>query len=134
MEMAQFGAGTELAAQCPRLEPPHGWRAWGAGDGPIPENVVQRALALSNDISVPLGTTESYPLPGVTALIRVEPHMWQASTGNQGCYHAAAVYLPHNAVAESSNADSLAKTIALLTAASLFVGIVATLSTWHMKS
>jgi len=132
--MAQYGAGTELAAQCPRLEPPNGWRAWSAGDGPIPEAVAQRALALSNDISVPLGTTESYPLPGVTALIRVEPHMWQASTGNQGCYHAAAVYLPQSALAASSNADSLGKTIAVLTAASLFIGIVVTLSNWHARS
>src|SRR5689334_22404057 len=104
--MAQFGAGSELTAQCPRLPLPVGWRPWSEADGPIPTSLAQRAIALSADQTLPLGATESYPLPGVTALVRVEPHVWAPDPQGvlvPGCFRAAAIYLPENLVAPSSN-------------------------------
>ena len=71
--MVQFGAGSALAAQCPVVPTPDGWKPWFLDtDGPVPEALLARAVALAADQSIPLGTTESFPLPGVTTLIRVE--------------------------------------------------------------
>ncbi len=111
--MTQFGVGPDIAAQCPLAPTPDGWKAWGDPDGPIPDALAKRAQALVADTSIPLGTTESFPLPGVTTLIRVEPNAWSRNAqGNlvQGCFRAANVYLPVGG-----------------TVASLVVGIGATL-------
>jgi len=132
--MAQFGAGPELVAQCPRVPPPDGWRPWIDADGPGPDALAKRAQAIASDTSVPLGTTESYPLPGVTVLLRVEPHVWgRDAQGNlvQGCFRAGAIFLPSGAPAVSAITapqESTGKIIAGLTVASLAVGIIATVA------
>lgn len=136
--MAQFGAGSELAAQCPRVPPPNGWRPWVIdADGPVPDLLASRAEAVANDASVPIGATESYPLPGVTTLIRVEPHTWGRNAQGelvQGCFRAGSIYLPGETVAPPTNPDDrLSKTIGILTAVSLVVGTAATLYTWGKK-
>mgnify|MGYP003693895425 CR=1 FL=1 len=65
----RFGVGPEFSAQCPRAEVPDGWRAWVPEvDGPVPEALTKRAAAFAADPTIPLGSTESYPLPGVTVL------------------------------------------------------------------
>lgn len=133
--MAQFGAGPELSAQCPRVPTPDGWRGWGDADGPIPEALGKRAQALANDVGVPLGTTESYPLPGVTTLIRVEPRVWRREANGelvQGCFRSGGVYLPSGAPTEhvTPPSDKTSKVVGVLTAGSLVVGIIATLASW----
>lgn len=133
--MAQFGVGPELAAQCPSAPSPDGWRPWTDVDGPLPDALARRAQALADDQTLPLGATESYPLPGVTALIRIEPHVWRRDTqGNlvQGCFRAGLVYLPGGAVAPSTS-SGLDRTVGVLTVVSLAVGTVATLATWGRK-
>lgn len=134
----QFGAGPELAAQCTRASTPDGWRPWFDADGPIPDGLAKRAAALAADTNIPLGVTESYPLPGVTTLIRVEPRAWMRDANGalvQGCFRAGGVYLPDDtpegagAVTppEPSRAD---KIVTVLTGVSLVVGTIATLATW----
>ena len=135
--MAQFGAGPELAAQCPSVPSPGGWRPWTDADGPVPDALAQRALAVAGDLSAPLGMTESYPLPGVTTLIRIEPRVWSRdSQGNlvQGCFRAGSIYLPSGTVAGDTvtppvQTDSLSRTVGILTAVSLAVGTAATIVT-----
>lgn len=131
--MAQFGPGSELAAQCPRVSIPDGWRAWTDADGPVPDVLAKRAEAFVGDTSIPLGATESYPLPGVTALIRTEPRAWgRDAQGNlvEGCFRAAGIYLPDASPAGAgiTPAESgWSKAATVLTVASLAVGIGATL-------
>ena len=87
---------------------------------------------------MPLGTTESFPLPGITTLIRVEPRIWSRDAQNnlvQGCFRAGAIYLPSGAAAGAGQGvtapsdASLNHTVAILTAVSLAVGTVATVAT-----
>ena len=92
---------------------------------------------------MPLGTTESYPLPGVTTLIRVEPRAWVRDAQDnliQGCFRAGGVYLPVAAppaaaitppASDSGGGWNTAVTV--LTAASLAVGTAATLAAWGKK-
>lgn len=130
----RFGPGSQLAAQCTPVAPPSGWRPWTPDlDGPLPPALAAHVndLALADDAQVPLGTTETFPLPGVTALIRVEPRLWQ--NGEPGCFRAGAVYLPafttETVVAPTAkDRTKLEVTIAVLTVASLTVGTIATLS------
>jgi len=135
----QFGAGPELAAQCPRVPPPDGWRSWIDADGPIPDALAKRADAMAADAALPLGVTESYPLPGVTTLIRVEPHSWGRDAQGalvQGCFRAGAIFLPSVApagVALTPPESGLGKTVAVLTAVSLAVGTIATLAFWGKR-
>lgn len=135
--MVQFGAGTELAAQCPNVPAPDGWKPWFPDvDGPVPEALAKRAAAFANDASVPLGSTESYPLPGVTTLIRIEPRVWlRDATGNlaQGCFRAPGIYLPSDGVTPPEKGGGWEKTIAVLTVASLAVGTAATLYSWGKR-
>lgn len=138
--MASFGAGPQLAAQCPIVPMPDGWRAWFAdSDGPIPDALAQRAKAIVADSATPLGTTESYPLPGVTTLIRIEPRVWgRDEKGNlvEGCFKAAGIYIPSGAPAgagvapPSSSSSKWSGAIAILTVASLAVGTAATIHGW----
>ena len=130
--MPQFGAGSQLAAQCPVASSPDGWRAWTDADGAIPDALTKRAEAVAADLSVPLGATESYPLPGVTALIRIEPRVW--SQGVQGCWRVAGIFLPSGAVTAPSGTDTLGRTIGILTAVSLAVGPVATVVTLRARA
>lgn len=140
--MAQFGVGPELAAQCPSIAPLIGWRPWSDVDGPIPDALVARAQVAASNTSADLGAIESYPLPGVTALIRVEPHVWgrdaQSGALVQGCFRAGGIYLPDESatsetVTAPTSTDKLSKTIAVLTAMSLAVGTIATLVSWRSK-
>lgn len=139
--MFQFGPGPQLAAQCPRVPAPDGWRPWTDMDGPLPEDLIKRAQAISGDQSIPLGTTESYPLPGVTTLIRVEPHVWSRDAQQnfiEGCFRAGGIYLPSNtpipgAIIPPEESSGLAKTIGILTVISLAVGTAATIATWKRK-
>jgi hypothetical protein len=127
--MPQFGAGPALAAQCPTVPPPDGWRAWVDADGPVPDALTARATALAADPAVPLGTTESYPLPGVTTLVRVESRAWNRdSQGDlvEGCFRASGIYLPLEAAGVTAPTDGLSRTISILTAASLAAGTLAT--------
>jgi len=132
--MPQFGAGPELAAQCPFVPTPDGWRPWLEADGPVPEALAKRATSFAADASIPLGSTESYPLPGVTTLIRIEPHAWGRDAGGnlvQGCFRAGAVFLPSEAASPQEKGGSgWEKAIAVLTVASLAVGTAATLYSW----
>jgi hypothetical protein len=129
--MAQFGADPALAAHCPTAPTPDGWKEWTDADGPIPDALVKRAQALVDDSTVPLGATESYPLPGVTALIRVEPRVWSRDAqGNlqQGCFRSAGIFLPSGEAPVTPPAtDGTSKLVGWLTAASLAVGIGATI-------
>jgi hypothetical protein len=135
--MAQFGSGSALAAQCPVAPIPDGWRAWTDADGAIPDALAKRAQAISADQSVPLGATESYPLPGVTTLIRVEPRVWTRDAQGalvQGCWRSTGIFLPSGAgVTPPSSGDSLSRTVGLLTAVSLAVGTAATLAAWKRR-
>jgi hypothetical protein len=132
--MAQFGAGSELAAQCPAVPAPDGWKEWSDSSGPVPEALAKRAAAFAADPSIPLGSTESYPLPGVTTLIRIEPRVWgRDAQGNlvQGCFRSTGVYLPSGEdVTPPEKGGGWEKAIAVLTVASLAVGTVATLYSW----
>jgi hypothetical protein len=136
--MAQFGAGPELAAQCPTVPAPDGWRPWTDAEGPIPEALEKRAAAFVADLSIPLGSTESYPLPGVTTLIRIEPRVWSRdAVGNlvQGCFRSGGIYLPDGGVTspQEKGGSGWEKTIAVLTVASLAVGTAATLYSWGKR-
>lgn len=131
--MAQFGAGSELAAQCPTTPTPDGWRPWTDAEGPIPDALVKRAQAVVADETVPLGATESYPLPGVTVLVRIEPRVWGRDAHGdlvQGCFRSAGVYLPSDAasVITPPTTDGTSKLVGYLTVASLAVGTVATIA------
>jgi hypothetical protein len=132
--MVQFGAGSELAAQCPIVPPPDGWRSWTDANGPLPEALAARAAAIASDVSLPLGVTESYPLPGVTTLIRLEPRVWGRDANGalvQGCFRAGGVYLPDAAPSERISApetDGTSKAVGIFTVISLAVGTVATLA------
>jgi hypothetical protein len=135
-QMAQYGPGTDLAAQCPVVPNPEGWKIWTDADGPVPDALARRAAAVVSDQSVPLGTTESYPLPGVTALIRVEPRAWGRDASGalvQGCFRSAGVYLPSaappGAGAVAPPTDGVSRAVGVLTAVSLAVGTVATIAT-----
>lgn len=140
--MAQFGADPSLVAQCPKAPTPDGWRPWTDADGPVPDALSKRASAMAADTTVPLGTTESYPLPGgIVTLIRVEPHVWgRDATGTlvQGCFRAAMIYLPSGAP-EGAGAvtpptpGNLNKAVAVLTVVSLVVGTTATIASWGGK-
>lgn len=137
-----FGPGSQLAAQCPRVPTPDGWRAWTDEDGPIPDDLSKRAQAITDDQNAPLGTTESFPLPGVIALIRIEPRVWaRDAQGNfmEGCFRATGVYLPAETTPvnqvnpPSTDSSGLAKVIGVLTVLSLVVGTVATVASWQSK-
>jgi hypothetical protein len=133
----QFGAGPQLAAQCAQAPTPDGWRIWTDADGPVPPDLLARATAVSSDQSVPMGATESYPLPGVVTLLRVESRVWgRDASGNlvQGCWRAAGIYLPAAAAAVAPTVtppeptDNTAKAVGILTVVSLAVGTVATVA------
>ena len=134
--MPQFGTGPQLAAQCQPVPTPDGWRPWSDADGPVPDKLGSRAAALVNDASVPLGTTESFPLPGVTTLIRVEPRVWSRdATGTlvEGCFRSSGIYLPIGSATGAGIVppdSSLNRTVGVLTAASLVIGIAASLHKW----
>ncbi len=138
----QFGAGSDLAAQCQPVPTPNGWRPWAIdSDGPVPDALALRARSVAVDESVPLGTTESYPLAGVTALIRIQPSLWSRDAqGNltQGCFRVGGIFLPDNtpgiaaSVTPPTN-DSTGKLVGVLTVISLAVGTVATLASWGTK-
>lgn len=139
--MISYGQGNEFAAQCQTASAPDGWRNWIDADGPIPDALAKRAKAIIDDPSVPLGATESYPLPGVTTLIRIEPRVWGRNENGdlvQGCFRAAGVYIPagapEGAGVASPSKSGWDRAIAVLTVASLSVGTAATLHGWSQSS
>ena len=84
---------------------------------------------------MPIGATESYPLPGVTVLLRVETRAWgRDDQGNltQGCFRVAGVYLPEVSVV-SPEVDGWTRAAGILTVVSLAVGTIVTLTTWGKK-
>lgn len=135
----QFGADPKLAAQCVLAPTPDGWRPWAeSSDGPVPDALTKRAAALAADQAVPLGTTESFPLPDVVPMIRVEPRVWNKDEkGNvvQGCFRNGSVYLPYATAAGAGitppQVSGLSKAVTVLTVASLSVGTVATIVSLH---
>jgi hypothetical protein len=136
----QFGPGSQLAAQCVPVLPPGGWRPWTPElDGPVPDTLAARARALADDPATELGATEAIPLTGVTALIRVEPRLWQldqAGALTQGCFRAGAIYLPIVAtetITPPTERSKWEKAVTVLTVASLAVGTIATLLRWGSK-
>jgi len=138
----QFGAGSELAAQCQQAPVPDGWRQWSDVDGPVPAPLAQRATQMAGDPTVSLGATESFPLPGVIAMIRVEPHVWSRDASGalvEGCFRAGAIFLPSGgasasgATSPTGGMTTSAKVITVLTIASLAVGTAATLHSWGSK-
>ena len=140
--MAQFGAGAQLAAQCPVVPTPDGWTPWVPEIyGPIPDALAQRAKAIVDDTAVPLGTTESFPLPGVTTLIRVDPRVWGRDEKGDyinGCFRAAGIFLPDGApegagVKPPVPSSKWDRAITILTVASLAVGTAATLHGWSQR-
>jgi len=109
-------------------------------DGPVPTPLALRATVLAADPKVPLGTTENFPLPGITALIRVETRTWRRSPDGslaEGCFRVGGVYLP----AESEEVqppirihDSpWEKAAAILTVVTIGAGIIAGLTSWVSK-
>jgi hypothetical protein len=132
----QFGADSKLAAQCAQAPTPDGWRPWAEdADGKVPDALAKRAAAMAADQAVPLGTTESYPLPGVVTMIRVEPRVWgRDDRGNlvQGCFRTGSVYLPSltasGAGLRPPQVDGWSRAATILTVASLSVGTVATIA------
>lgn len=136
--MAQFGVGPEFAAQCPRAAPPDGWRPWTEAEGPLPDALAKRAQALVADQALPLGSTESFPLPGVMTLIRVEPRVWGKNDKGElveGCFRAGGVYLPSESaegagVTPPQTTSRTEKIVGVLTAISLVVGTAATIAAW----
>lgn len=128
--MIQFGPGADLASQCPKAPAPDGWRAWVDADGPVPEQLAKRAQTLADDAALPLGTTESYPLPGVMTLIRIEPRAWRRDANGaliQGCFRVSDIYLPStDSTLVAPQESKLSKAIGVLTVISLGAGIVAT--------
>jgi len=138
--MVKFGAGPDFAAQCPQTAPLDGYRAWIEADGPVPDELAKRAAALGADTTLPIGATESYPIPGVTALMRVETHAWgRDDKGNlvQGCFRAVGIYVPELVAAGAGlnvpSSSRLETTIQVLTAASLIIGIGASVVAWRCK-
>lgn len=130
--MAQFGVGPEIAAQCPQAPTPDGWRPWLDADGPIPDALAKRAAAFAGDLSIPRGATESYPLPGVTVLIRIEPRIWSRDDkGNliQGCFRVGGIYLPAPSVTAPQD-SGVNKAVGVFTVISLAVGTAVTLANW----
>lgn len=104
----------------------------------MPDALAKRVQALVSDSSVALGATESYPLPGVTTLITVEPRVWTRDEKGalvQGCYRAGGIYLPAGApeaagAVTSPEPSKLDRTVGVLTAVSLVVGIGSALAAW----
>lgn len=140
--MTQFGPGAQLAAQCPRPPAPDGYRLWNTdADGPVPDDLAKRAVAMALDASVPMGTVASYPLPGVVALVRIETHVWGPDGAGKvvtGCFRVAGVYLPSDTPEIVRppivvHGDEWAKAVAILTAISLTFGLVAKLPSWAPK-
>jgi hypothetical protein len=140
--VTQFGAGPQLAAQCPRAPALIGLRPWTDADGPVPVPLATRATVLAADTTVPLGATESFPLPGVTALIRVEARAWlRGADGSlaEGCFRVGGVYLPaenEEAIVRPPilvNESPWAKAAAILTVVTVGAGIIAGLTSWISK-
>jgi len=127
--MVVYGSGPAYAAQCPAPVIPAGYRYWNPDiDGPVPAPLAARAQAVASDQTVPLGATESFPLPGVTVLIVCEPHAWSTdAAGNavEGCFHGATVFLPTGAAppAAPTAPSSLSTAVGVLTLVSLVAGL-----------
>ena len=107
----------------------------------MPDDLLARSQALVADTAIPLGTTESYPLPGVTTLMRVEPSLWGRSNGDvvQGCFRSTGIYLPSKAPLVKSTEEKkegispTTKLIGGLTVVSLTVGIIATVASLRKR-
>jgi hypothetical protein len=97
---------------------------------------------MAADQTVSLGATQSYPLPGVVTLIRVEPHLWSRDASGApitGCFRSSGIYLPAGVTPDTtdvtppSDEDTLGKWVGGLTVVSLLVGTVATLASWGKR-
>jgi len=128
----QYGAGQNYQAGCPAFPAaPAGYVAWStAVNGAVPTNVQQRASQLANDMTKPLGYTETIYSGGVPLLLRVDPHTWSSdSSGNSiaGCFHGVDVWVPSatpTTPATPASESSFGGTAATLFALSLGLGAV----------
>ena len=95
----QYGTGPSFQSQCPVFPPPPaGYTAWDVDlNGPVPPEVQAHAVALSNDMTKPLGYTDTVYSGGVPLLVRVDAHPWTTDkSGNivLGCFHGAEIWIP----------------------------------------
>jgi hypothetical protein len=126
----QYGVGPSFAAQCPPTPaPPTGYRVWTPHDGPVPASVIEVAKRLAYDMSKPLGTSESVPIPGMTVIVRLDPHTWTTGPGGQhlaGCFHGATVYLPDHHILPPSTPSRGARVVEGLSLLSIIGGLALT--------
>jgi len=128
-----FGAGTQYQAACPPFPPaPAGYVAWNTGvNGAVPAEVVAAATALANDMTKPLGFTQTVYSGGVPLLLRVDPHTWTLDAqGNAspGCYHGVDVWIPAPTTAPPATAAAQSTSNTLLVISIALGGVVSALS------
>ena len=128
----EYGIGDTYQAQCPGFPPaPVGYTSWNtAVNGSIPAPVQALATALANDMTKPLGYTQTIFSGGVPLIVRVDAHTWTTNTSGAevgGCLHGADVFVPiigAQPVAPSSSSTSNT----LLAVSILLGGVVSALS------
>lgn len=96
---AQYGTGASFQSACPPFPAaPTGYVAWNVNvNGAIPSDVQARATALANDLTKPLGYSETIYSGGVPLILRVDAHSWTTdASGNviAACTHGADVWIP----------------------------------------
>jgi hypothetical protein len=127
---ASYGTGASFQQQCPAFPPgPPGYIPWDTSrNGPIPAEIVAHAKTLADDMSKPLGYSDTVYSGGVPIIVRVDAHTWTTdASGNavEGCFHGADVWVPSGGASPASSGSSSSTGNTLLTA-SLLVGLVAT--------
>lgn len=115
-QAVQYGTGTSYQAACPAFPPaPAGYGFWNSNiNGSIPSAVQARAITLSNDMTKPLGYTETIYSGGVPLLLRVDAHTWTTdSTGAEvgGCYHGCEVLIPTAGVSPPASGQGTSNTL-----------------------
>jgi hypothetical protein len=129
----QYGAGDSFQATCPAFLPaPPGYTSWSAGtNGPIPADVQAAAVALSKDMTKPLGYTQTMYSGGVPLILRVDAHTWTTDASGAvvaGCYHAVDVWIPIMGAAPIAAPSSSSTSNTLLAVSILLGGVVSALS------
>ena len=127
---AQYGTGTSFQSACPPFPPgPTGYVAWSIPvNGPIPANIQARATALANDLTKPLGYSETIYSGGVPIIVRVDAHSWTTdATGNvvAACTHGADVWVPAIGVTIPAPVPAQASSSNKFLAISIGIGAIA---------
>jgi len=125
----QYGSGASFQAQCPAFPPaPNGYVAWDTNvNGPIPSDVQAHAKTLANDMSKPLGYSDTIYSSGVPIVVRVDAHTWTTdASGNvvEGCFHGADVFVPVPGSSPATPASSSSPSASLFSLA-LVLGAIA---------